>query len=351
MRRGKKYFSGGARCATIDTVIALKDTVLSILQHTDGFVSGQEICTQLGVSRTAVWKAIEKLRQDGYAIESAPNRGYRLAAVTQKFCASGIRAYLAEGSPLREKIIFLEQVDSTNNYLKACAASGAPDGTVAIADMQTGGRGRRGRSFCSPAGMGVYLSVLLRPNCTPDRLMHLTCAAAEATCTAIAKTAGFRPGIKWPNDLVYNGKKLTGILTELSIEAESGLVQYAVIGIGVNCLQTPADFPPEIRDMAGSLAMFSAQPIDRNALAAAMIVSLAEMSASLCAPRHLLMDAYRADCITVGKPVSLLRADTLRHGIATGVDDDGALLVKLENGETEAVNSGEVSVRGMYGYV
>lgn len=329
----------------------MKEKILAMLREAEDYLSGQQISAALGVSRAAVWKAVEKLRQEGYTIDSSPNRGYRLKSPTQALCLSEILAKLPQDFPWRDSIACFESIDSTNNRAKTLASAGAPQGTVLIADEQTGGRGRRGRSFLSPPGTGVYLSVILRPDCGPSQLMHLTCAVAVAMCDAVEEAAHFRPGIKWTNDLVAQSKKLAGILTELSLEAESGQVQYAVVGIGVNCGQKTEDFPPELRDMAGSLSMIAGEQIDRNALAAAMVKALAGMSQSLLTGKKEIMERYRADCITIGREVSLQRGDAVRHGKAVDVDEEGALVVRFPDGREEAVNSGEVSVRGMYGYV
>lgn len=232
------------------------------------------------------------------------------------------------------------------------AQSGAPHGTVLIADHQTAGRGRLGRSFLSPAGMGIYMSVLLRPHCKPEKLMHLTCAAAVSACDAIEAMAGFRPDIKWTNDLVYQSKKLAGILTELSIGPKNGLVEYAIIGIGVNCCQSKSDFDPSIHDFAGSLFTFAEKSLDRARIAACLIQAFHKMAMSLLGDHTGIMENYRKQCITLGKDVSILRADgSVQHGRAVDIDDSGALLVRFLDGNIEAVNSGEVSVRGMYGYV
>lgn len=252
--------------------------------------------------------------------------------------------------PWKALFQYLPEVDSTNDRLKLLAAQGAPQGTVLIAERQTGGHGRRGRSFQSPAGMGIYLSILLRPDCAPTELMHLTCATALAMCDAVEQSALFRPGIKWTNDLVYGKRKLGGILTELGLTPQ-GRVDYAIIGIGINCRQQREDFAPEIRDIAGSLAMVSGQEIHRAKVAAAMMEALWRMDGSLLCEKASLLDRYRRDCVTIGQDISLLRGDEVRHGKALAVDDDCALVVAFSDGTVEAVNSGEVSVRGMYGYL
>ena len=257
---------------------------------------------------------------------------------------------LTESCPWQDSVLYFDSIDSTNTRAKELAAQGAPHGTVLIADHQTGGRGRLGRSFLSPAGTGVYLSVILRPGCAPGQLMHLTCAAAVAMCDAVEEAARFRPGIKWTNDLVYKNRKIAGILTELRI-GPKGLVDYAVVGIGINCCQQEEDFPPDLRNMAGSLAMVSGKVVDQSEVAAAMIRALHEMDRNLT-DKAGFMDRYRRDCITVGREISLLKADgSVRHGTALSVDDEGALVVRFRDGTTEAVSSGEVSVRGMYGYL
>ena len=261
-----------------------------------------------------------------------------------------ILSQLSTEYPWKAYFHFFPELDSTNDRLKAMSQQGAPHGTVLIADRQTGGHGRRGRTFLSPEGVGIYLSILLRPDCPPAVLMHLTCAAAVAMCEAVENVAHFRPGIKWTNDLVYDKRKLGGILTELRLNTK-GHVDYAIIGIGINCCQQETDFAPEIRDIAGSLAMVSGQEIDRSRVAAAMMDALYRMDAILLPKKAVLLERYRKDCITVGQEISLLRGDTVRHGKALDVDDEGALVVAFPDGSIEAVNSGEVSVRGMYGYV
>lgn len=259
-----------------------------------------------------------------------------------------ILSLLPAGFGWRERILYFDTIDSTNTHCKALAQQGAPQGTVVIAGHQTGGRGRMGRTFQSPAGLGVYLSVILRPQCTPGELMHLTCAAGVAMCEAVSHTAGFRPGIKWTNDLVFQKRKLGGILTEL-VTTPQGLA--AIVGIGINCNQEMSDFAPDIQSFAGSLAMVTGQKVSPAALAAAMIIDLKDMDEHLLAEKATIMDRYRQNCITVGQEVSLVRGDTHRRGYAFGIDENGALLVRWPDGQEEAVSSGEISVRGMYGYI
>lgn len=252
--------------------------------------------------------------------------------------------------PWKTQLYCFSELDSTNNRLKLMARQGAPHGTVLIADRQTGGRGRMGRTFLSPAGMGIYLSILLRPKCLPSELMHMTCAVGAAMCDAVEKSAGFRPGIKWTNDLVWRKHKLGGILVELGLNPEGG-VDYAIAGIGINCCQCPEDFPPELRSVAMSLQMAAGHPVDRSRVAASTMESLWKMSQTLLTEKDAMLTRYRRDCITIGQEISLLRGEKVRRGKALDVDENGALVVAFPDGSVEAVNSGEVSVRGMYGYV
>ena len=258
---------------------------------------------------------------------------------------------MTESCPWQDSVLWFDTIDSTNTRAKELTALGAPHGTVLIADHQTGGRGRRGRSFHSPAGTGIYLSVILRPECAPTELMHLTCAAAVAMCDAVEISCGIRPGIKWTNDLVVGQRKLAGILTELGL-APGGRVDYAIIGIGLNCSQEESDFPEEIRGIAGSLHSVLGTEIDRARVAAAMIDALWAMDRTLLTGKDALISQYRSDCITLGKRISIVTADgASRHGTALDIDSEGALIVRLDNGSVETVSSGEVSIRGMYGYV
>ena len=248
-----------------------RDRVYQALAKRPGdFLSGQELSRQLGISRAAVWKAVEGLRRQGYDIEARSGLGYRLAA-GDRLDRREVAAYLT--AP-RDDWQVLSQVDSTNTLCKRLAADGAADGTVVIADTQTAGKGRRGRSFLSPPGVGLYQSILWRPGCTPEQLLPLTALSAVAVCRAVERLSGVSPAIKWPNDLVMGERKICGILTELSLEGESGHVEYAIVGIGINCRQKPENFPPELREIAGSLDMVLPVQVKRAALAAALMEEL-----------------------------------------------------------------------------
>ncbi len=252
-----------------------------------------------------------------------------------------IRALLPDSA---WQVQLFDEVSSTNTLLKELGHQGAPHGTVFIADRQTGGRGRLGRSFLSPGGVGMYFSALIRPDRAPQELMHLTCAVAVAACDAVEAAFGFRPQIKWTNDLVVGKRKLGGVLTELAFNGPK--VAFAVIGIGINCNQV--EFDDAIRDMACSARTILGKPVDRELLAAALVRALETMDLRAPAP---MLDRYRTDCMTLGQTVSIVRGAEVRHAVALDVDAEGGLIVRYDSGETAAVTSGEVSVRGLYGYV
>lgn len=260
-----------------------------------------------------------------------------------------ILSLLPPDYPWGQELLYFQEIESTNTELKRLAREGAPEGTALIAQRQTGGRGRMGRSFQSEEG-GVYLSLLLRPGCSPKELMHLTCAVAVAMCDAVEDTCGLRPGIKWTNDLVYGKRKLGGILTELGFDSQ-GNVSWCVLGVGINCTQRREDFLPELRDMAASLSMVTGKPVSSALLAAKMLEKLHNMSMVLLAEKKAIMDRYRKLCVTLGQEISLLRSDSVRHGKAVEITENGALIVEFQEGFREEVDSGEVSVRGMYGYL
>ncbi len=258
---------------------------------------------------------------------------------------------LPPGHPWRQHLIQLDSVDSTNRYAKDLARQGAPEGTVVIAGEQTEGRGRLGRSFSSPVGMGLYLSLILRPDCEPHDIMHLTCAVGVAAAEAVEKVCGIRPGIKWTNDLVFEKRKLGGILTELSVSPDTGKVDFVVVGIGINCRQQLQDFPAELQGLACSLLTACGRPAAPEALAAELIAALHFMRCGLFTQKIAIMEQFRKDCVTPGKEISVLRGENIRHGTALAVDEDGGLVVAFPDGSRETISSGEVSIRGMYGYL
>lgn len=330
-----------------------REQVLSLLREKeDTYLSGEELSHHLGLSRAAVWKAVEALRKDGYAIEARTGLGYRLTAAPDALTEREIRRFLGEPQVLGRELHCFDTIDSTNTYAKKLALSGAADGTVVIAESQTAGRGRMGRSFQSPRDKGIYLSVLLRPDLPPQRLLPVTAMAGIAVCDAVEKVCGVRPGLKWPNDPVLGNRKLCGILTELSLEGETGRVQYMVLGIGINVCQTAEDFSPDVAAIATSLAAYLGHPVSRPQLTAALIRELERLYRTLLrGDLTEYLAAYRRDCVNLGKTVQLLGTESREVVTAVDIDEDFGLVVRTPEGVGKTVRSGEVSVRGMYGYV
>lgn len=324
----------------------LQDRVLELLRAGSGPLSGEAMSAELGVSRAAVWKAVRALRAQGYGIEAQSALGYRLVSTPDLLSPAGL------ADPRRQvgrEVVCLPLVDSTNDECKRRATQNAPDGLAVLAEEQTGGKGRRGRSFQSPAGRGLYLSVLLRPRATPQEVSRLTAWTAVAACRAVEAVSGLSPVIKWPNDVLVGGKKLVGILTELSTQAETGEVDYVVVGIGVNVSQTEADFGPQLAPIATSLALHGAQ-VRREELARALLGELDRMYRAFPREWEEYLAQYRARCATPGREVRVLTPAGARPAWALGVEEDFTLRVRWPDGREEALSSGEVSVRGLLAY-
>ena len=328
-----------------------REKVLALLTEKRGAaLSGEAMSRELGISRAAVWKAVEALRQEGYVIASAPNRGYCLQSAPDRLREGELSGPLAD-CRLGHPLLCFECIDSTNTECKRQAMAGAPDGLVAVAEEQTGGKGRKGRAFLSPKGKGLYLSALLRPDLPPAEVTDITAWVAVAVCDGIQASCGVRPRIKWTNDLVLNGKKLCGILTEIALEGESHALDYLVPGIGINVSQTPEDFGPELAATATSLSYELGRPVRRADLAVQVIKALDRMYAGFPRNRQEYLDKYRADCLTPGNQVQLVTPNSRREAFAVEIDDQFRLVVEFPDGTRQALSAGEVSVRGMYGYV
>ena len=322
--------------------MTVKQSVLRALGEARGAsVSGEVLAQSLGVSRAAVWKAIKSLQGEGYRISAGTNRGYRLEEYPDLLTAEGISAMLPLELAQLDLRVF-DEIDSTNLEAKRLAMTGLSRCAV-IADRQTAGRGRLGRSFYSPPGCGIYTSLLLRPR--PDQLADvtlLTTAAGVAVCRALQKAAGVQAEIKWVNDLYLNGKKICGILTEGVTDFESGMIESIVIGYGVN-FRDDAHLPEELRPIVGSV--FGAEPptVTRSALADAMLAELLPLAEDLSSRSFL--PEYRRRSMLLGREIVFSRAGGRFAAVAEGIDDNGGLVVRLPDGSRETLRSGEVSVR------
>ena len=331
-----------------------RQTMLTLLRsHPGEFVSGEVVSERLGLSRAAIWKAVDALRKAGYVIEARTGQGYRLVSAPDVLTEEEIRSCLPQGLSLAGELYCYEEIDSTNNQAKKLALSGAAEGAVVIADSQTAGRGRMDRRFQSPKGKGIYLTLLLRPKLPPERLLSITALAGVAVCRAVEQVCGVHPQLKWPNDPVVNGKKICGVLTEMSLEGETGRLQYLVLGIGINVAQGPEDFTEDVAAMATSLLRETGRPVRRAELTAVLIAELERLYRALReGDLSEYLEAYRRDCVNLDKLVQLIRPDGSRETVtAIGVDDEFSLVVRNADGTERTVRTGEVSVRGMYGYV
>ena len=320
-----------------------KEKLLALLEDSKGtFFSGEEIAQMLQVSRAAVWKAVNALREDGYTIDAVTNKGYRLSPDSDILSPQGIRRFLKpEYRDLN--LTVLPTVPSTNALVREKATQGCPEGCVIIACEQTAGRGRYGRQFFSPADTGVYLSLLLRPTAySPRQATCLTAAAAAAMCQAIEAVTGQHPGIKWVNDIFLHGKKVCGILTEAAVGLETGTLNYMVLGAGVNLYQPTGGFPEEIQPIAGALLEHST-PEAKNRLVGEFLNRFWEFYAH--PERKEYLEDYRARSLAIGRNVTVLSAGQKVSAYAYGIDDDFRLLVRYGSGETEALSYGEIRIQ------
>lgn len=321
-----------------------------MLTQSDGYVSGQALCDRLGVSRTAVWKVINQLKEEGYEIESVTGKGYRITGRPDRITAEEITSRLDTDWAARP-VRYFDSVDSTNNEAKRLAEQGAPEGTLVVAEEQTQGKGRRGRAWMTPTGTAIAMSLVLRPGTRlhPDRAPMLTLVMGMTVAAACREVTSAAIGIKWPNDVVSQGRKICGILTEMSCEVD--FINYVVIGIGINTgIET---FPPELQETAVSLHTLMGRKPDRARLIAACMKAFERYYGLFMKTQDftLLMEEYNALLVGKGGRVRVLSPGNEFEGISEGINPMGELRVRREDGTEETVFAGEVSVRGIYGYV
>lgn len=320
-----------------------KEKLLALLEDSKGtFFSGEEIARTLQVSRAAVWKAVSALREDGYIIDAATNKGYRLSPDSDILSPQGIRRFLKpEYRDL--DLTVLPTAPSTNALVREKANQGCPEGCIIIACEQTAGRGRYGRQFFSPVDSGVYLSLLLRPTAySPQQATCLTAAAAAAMCQAIEEVTGQQPGIKWVNDIFLHGKKVCGILTEAAVGLETGTLNYMVLGAGVNLYPPAEGFPEEIQPIAGSVLERSC-PEAKNRLVGEFLNRFWDFYTHPECRTYL--EDYRSRSLAIGQNVTVLSAGRAVSAYAYGIDDDFRLLVRYDSGKTEALSYGEIRIQ------
>lgn len=314
----------------------------------ENYVSGELLCRKLEVSRTAVWKIIQKLKEEGYEIEGVSNRGYRLQQQPDRLTREACLSFF-HGSWSMNCLECYPVIGSTNERAKEAAAEGAPHGTLIVADCQNAGKGRRGRQWSTPAGTSIAMSLMLRPQLPPEKASMLTLVTALSVGRALEELSGLTVGIKWPNDLVVGGKKLCGILTEMSADMDE--IHYVVIGTGINV--NLDGFPEELAQTATSLLLETGHGMNRAQIVARSMECFEEDYAVFAAEgsMRLLKEAYERRLVNLGRRVQVLAGEKSFSGTARGIDDNGCLLVEREDGTVASVMSGEVSVRGIYGYV
>ena len=312
-----------------------------LMDHSDTFVSGQKLCKTFGVSRQAVWKNICCLKELGYDIESVTNKGYRLISKPDILYGPEIEAYLEEES-FCQKVECHDSIDSTNIRGKQLAELGEAEGTLIVADRQTAGRGRRGRNWISESGVGIYMTYVLRPTVQPAHVSGITLLAALAMCEATYQECDVLPQIKWPNDVIIDGKKICGILTEAVSDFESGRIDTVVVGIGINYHAPKEGYPDEIKEIAGTVCAED-EKIPRNELVAAIIENLCKLYQDL--PDKSFMEDYRKWSNVLGKKIRFTSGTDWEYGTAVAIDEDGGLIVEKEDHTQEILRTGEITVR------
>lgn len=326
----------------------MKAEILKMLRESEGYVSGQQLCEKLGVSRTAVWKAINQLKEEGYEVEAVRNKGYHIVDSPDVMTEAELKSFIDTKWAGRE-VIYYPETDSTNLRAKQLGDEGAPHGTLVVADMQNAGRGRRGRAWVSPPGCSIYHSILLRPEFAPGKAPMLTLVMAYSVASALKKCTGLDVQIKWPNDIVLGGKKIVGILTEMSTEID--YINHVVIGIGINV--NMEHFSEEIAKTATSLRIETGKKIRRAPIIAEIMRKFEANYEQFLLTEDLsaIREAYNNLLVNQNKDVNIISGTESRKAFALGINDHGELLVRWEDGSEEAIYAGEVSVRGVYGYV
>ena len=326
----------------------MKSEILRLLKESDTYISGQQICDQFHVSRTAVWKVIEQLKKEGYEIEAVRNKGYRLTCSPDVMSKAEIES-LITSEWAGKKVVYSPETDSTNTQAKTAGEQKEAHGTLFVADKQNAGKGRRGRVWESPSGSSIYMTILLRPDIMPVKAPMLTLVMAVSVAEGIRQVAGLDTKIKWPNDIVLNGKKICGILTEMSTEID--YINYVVIGVGINVNQDT--FPEELQNTATSLKIESGHMYRRPELIAAIMERFEKNYESFLLTEDLsgIQGIYNDMLVNKDREVRVLEPGNEYHAYAEGINEKGELIVKTPDGEERHIFAGEVSVRGIYGYV
>lgn len=322
-----------------------KYRVLSILKQTNSYISGEKISEELGITRSAVNLAVKSLRQEGYEISSSTNKGYLFQPNVELDLLNPGELLALLPKERMKHVICLDSTDSTNNQLRNLAFEGAPSGTVVVANEQLTGRGRRGRSFSSPKNTGIYFSILFRPDCNPPECTTITAWTAVAVAKAIKRVTNVQPSIKWVNDLFLNRKKICGILSELSVESESGHVQHIIIGIGINVNQELHDFPEELHSIASSLYKETGKKISRAKLTSALIEEMDLLFTQWPTASKEYLSYYQEHNLSTKETMVMISGNSQLPIKVLGINEDFSLKIQTEDGKVMDLSSGEVSVK------
>ncbi len=315
----------------------------ALREKANAAVSGMELSRRLGISRAAVWARIRELRGLGYDIEAAPHLGYRLVSAPDLLHADDLQSRLGQTRVVGRDIRVFERTTSTNDVISLLARDGMAEGMVVFAESQSEGRGRLGRKWISPPRKGLWFSVLLRPDIAPQSAMQLNIAAATALARAITLQTGILPEIKWPNDILIRGKKVVGILTELSAELDQ--VKEVILGIGVDVNLEANEFPPELRKLATSLRIETGRAIDRPALAVTVLRELdADYHRIGRGQFESVAEEWQEQCTTIGLHVAIRMGERIIRGRAESLDAEGALLLRTQHGHLERIVGGDVTL-------
>lgn len=314
--------------------------ILRLLKETEGgYLSSTRLSELLGISRAAIWKQISALREQGYAIDALPSKGYQLGAGPDRLFSEEIQSGLKTAVIGRE-IVYFAETDSTNHRAALLAEKGAVDGTVVVAEAQSAGKGRLGRRWSSPAGVNLYLSIILRPQIAPRAAPLLTFLSSLATARTIELETGLRPTVKWPNDVLMDGCKVAGLLNEMNAETER--VNYVILGIGVNLNMTQEQFPADLRYPATSLALELHRPVDRVRFCRRLLGEIDTLYHDYPAGQEAILAGWLSYFDLLGKKVTVEEPSRTIVGTVTGIAADGALLLSLENGASERILAGDV---------
>ncbi|WP_353095758.1 biotin--[acetyl-CoA-carboxylase] ligase [Tissierella praeacuta] len=325
----------------------MKNKILEILKNKDDFISGEEISKEFHMTRAAIWKYMNMLKEDGYIIESVPRKGYKIISLPDILTYEEIKKYL-DTEFIGRNIYYFDSINSTNKKAKEMALE-EKEGTVVVAEEQISGKGRLGRQWISPKGKGIWMSIILKPKCEPMTVAKITLLGAAAVHKALSNM-NIKSQIKWPNDILINGKKICGILTEMS--AELNMINYVVMGIGINANLSEEDIPEDLKDKGTSIKISEGKKIDRKELLANIVNEFEKFYIEFRDNNtiSIAIDICKENSALIGREIRVIKGREIKLGKAVNINEEGELVVEFEDGVIANLYSGEVSVRGINGY-